>query len=400
MKRYFSKDYLIKALLLVSIMTIAIIGFNILNDLTGDFLSKVSQALKSVIYPFSIALILSFIVEPLAKIIDKKTFLNRTLSIMSSIALGIIAIVGILSFTVAFIIIQLDNLLTRLINTLDESAVEYLLEQVETFITSWSASINTEELFNQLQSGNLRLGDIGDFFSASFTAVINFASSFTHVMFTIVLTPVFMYFLIRDRTKIFTSIISIFPSTWVPHLRALGEDSNRVIKGYFMGHGLVMLFITLFFIISYTIMAIFIPNFTILHALLFAVIMGLFSILPYLGVWLSMAMPIVMLSMLHLTHGADTSIYLIGIALIFILNILEEIIESTLVQPNIFSKHVHIHPLAVLSSFIFFGGVFGLVGFILAVPIAGIIKATYQHFKYNQVSINKNEPSSKESTSS
>jgi putative permease len=274
------------------------------------------------------------------------------------------------------------------------------LEQVETFITSWSASINTEELFNQLQSGNLRLGDIGDFFSASFTAVINFASSFTHVMFTIVLTPVFMYFLIRDRTKIFTSIISMFPSTWVPHLRALGENSNRVIKGYFMGHGLVMLFITLFFIISYTIMAIFIPNFTILHALLFAVIMGLFSILPYLGVWLSMAMPIVMLSMLHLTHGADTSIYLIGIALIFILNILEEIIESTLVQPNIFSKHVHIHPLAVLSSFIFFGGVFGLVGFILAVPIAGIIKATYQHFKYNQVSINKNEPSSKESTSS
>lgn len=398
MNRYFNKDYLIKVLIIVSIVSIGLIGFSVLNALSGDFLGKVSQALKSVIYPFSIALILSFIVEPLARIIDKRSFLNRTLSIMTAIFLGIIAVVGILSFTIAFILVQLDNILTTLISTLDDGTVEYLLEQVETFVNSWSASINTEDLFKQIQSGNLKLADIGGFFTASFRAIFNFASSITHVLFTIVLTPVFMYFLIRDRTKIFTSIVSIFPATWQPHLKALGEDSHSVIKGYFTGHGLVMLFITVFFIISYSVMAIIIPNFTLLHALLFAIIMGLFSILPYLGVWFSMAMPVVMLTMLHLDHGEDTNIYIIGIALIFLLNIVEEIIESSLVQPNVFSKHVHIHPLAVLSSFIFFGGVFGLVGFILAVPIAGIIKATYQHFKYPKRAIEATKSNGSEKT--
>ncbi|MGM0436368.1 MAG: AI-2E family transporter [Bacillota bacterium] len=398
MNRYFNKDYLIKVLIIVSIVSIGLIGFSVLNALSGDFLGKVSQALKSVIYPFSIALILSFIVEPLARIIDKRSFLNRTLSIMTAIFLGIIAVVGILSFTIAFILVQLDNILTTLISTLDDGTVEYLLEQVETFVNSWSASINTEDLFKQIQSGNLKLADIGGFFTASFRAIFNFASSITHVLFTIVLTPVFMYFLIRDRTKIFTSIVSIFPATWQPHLKALGEDSHSVIKGYFTGHGLVMLFITVFFIISYSVMAIIIPNFTLLHALLFAIIMGLFSILPYLGVWFSMAMPVVMLTMLHLDHGEDTNIYIIGIALIFLLNIVEEIIESSLVQPNVFSKHVHIHPLAVLSSFIFFGGVFGLVGFILAVPIAGIIKATYQHFKYPKRAIEATKSNGTEKT--
>ncbi len=382
MNRFLNKHYLIKVLLIVSIFTVAVVGFRVLNELSGDFLGKVSTALKSVIYPFSIALILSFIVEPLANIIDKKTFLNRTLSIMSAIFLGIIGVVGILSFTIAFIIIQLDNIISVLLNTLNDSTEEYLLEQVETFVNSWSTSINTEELFKQLQSGNLKLSDMGGFLSTAFTAVINFTSSLSHILFTVVLTPVFMYFLIRDRSNIFTSMVSLFPKTWKPHIRALGEDSHGVIKGYFMGHGLVMLFITVFFLVSYALMAIVIPNFTLFHAVLFAVIMGLFSILPYLGVWISMAMPVVMLTTLHLEHGENTSIYLIGIALIFILNIVEEIIESSLIQPNVFSKHVHIHPLAVLSSFIFFGGVFGLVGFILAVPIAGIIKATYQHFKY------------------
>ncbi len=378
-----SKERLIKILLIVAIFTVALIGFNILNTLGGDFLSRVANAFRSVLYPFSIALILSFIVEPIAVMIDKKTFFNRTLSIITAIGIGILFVLTVLSFTVAFIVVQLDNILTILLSTLDSGIIEAILTQINVLIESWSHSINTQDLFELFQSGNFSLADISLFVVAAFEFLMNFTISLTHTIFTIVLTPVFMYFLIKDRSKIFAGMVSIFPKHWQPHLQALGDDSYKVIKGYFTGHGLVMLFITGFFIVTYSLMAIFIPNFSLYHALLFAIIMGLFSILPYLGVWISMAMPIVLLTTLHLEHGEGTYIYLIGIVMIFVLNIIEEIFESSLVQPNVFSRHVHIHPLAVLSSFIFFGGIFGLVGFILAVPIAGIIKAAYEHFKYD-----------------
>lgn len=393
MHSLFQKDVLIKALLMVATITVALVGIEALQSLSGDFLDKLVAAIKSVLYPFSIALILSFIVGPIAEFIDRKTFLNRTLSIITAIVLGILIVVGVLALTIAFIIVQLDNILSILLSSLESGTIREVLRDILSIINDWTTSIDTQELFEDIQSGDFSLSELGGFVRTALAAMVNLTSNITHVVFTIVLTPVFMYFIIKDRSKIFEGIVNAFPKKVKPHLVKLGHESHTVIMGYFKGHGLVMLFITVFFTVTYTILSLFIPHFTILHALLFAVVMGLFSIIPYLGVWISMSLPVVLLTMLHFDRTEDTYIYLFGIAMIFILNIIEEMIESSLIQPNVFSKHVHIHPLAVLSSFIFFGGVFGLVGFILAVPIAGIIKVTFRHFRGEDIPTEQKAPS-------
>jgi predicted PurR-regulated permease PerM len=96
-----------------------------------------------------------------------------------------------------------------------------------------------------------------------------------------------------------------------------------------------------------------------------------------------MAAPIVYLTTLHLEYGGpnDNNIYLIGIIAVLIANFIQAVLESSVIQPAVFSKQVHIHPLAVLSSFIFFGGIFGLPGFLLAIPIAGTIKVVILYYK-------------------
>ncbi|MFW6299146.1 MAG: hypothetical protein ACOC14_05640, partial [Bacillota bacterium] len=119
MNSLFKKDVLIKVLMTVSIITIALIGIEALGNLSGDFLDKLVAAIKSVLYPFSIALILSFIVGPIAEFIDRKTFLNQTFSIISAIVLGILMVVSVLAFTIAFIIVQLDNILSILLSSLE-----------------------------------------------------------------------------------------------------------------------------------------------------------------------------------------------------------------------------------------------------------------------------------------
>jgi len=380
MKKYFSKEQLIYALLVVSIITIVIIGIQAFEGLADGLVGNVSTAAKSVIIPFSLAFFLSFIINPLAVLLERKTFLNRTLSIIIAIAIGIIFIVTILGLTVSFIVIQLTSIISGLIENVDQTTISAFLNSVLDFINQITQPEAIESFFNEFNFSEFSFSEIGGFISSFFVGAANISSSAFHLVFTVILTPVFMYYLIKDRYLIFNSIANAFPKGINKHLKVLGPETDKVIRGYFLGHGLVMIFITVFFMITYSIMAIFIPNFNIFYALLFALVMGIFSILPYLGVWISMSMPIVMFLTLHLEHGDSTYIYLVGIALIFILNIVEEILESSLVQPNVFSKQVHIHPLAVLSSFIFFGGVFGLVGFILAVPIAGMIKVTFRYF--------------------
>jgi putative permease len=375
------KETLIKTLMIVSIVTVFIIGFTQFKSLTGDFLSNLYNAAKSVIIPFSIAFLLSFIVGPLAKLIEKKLKLNQSVSIIIAIAIGLILIVGLLSITVSFIIIQIGSMIVSISDQIDEGVLENILTQGVDLISQYFDTGTLSDYLNNLEQSNVNFQDIFDLAIGVFLFIFNITTSIIHFVFTIVLTPVFMYYLIKDREKVFTSIGKVFPKKSQRHLKVLAKESDTVIRGYFLGHGQVMLFITIFFMITYTILSFFIPNFSVIYAILFALVMGMFSIIPYLGVWISMSMPITLLLTLYLENGSDDWIYLIGIIMVLLLNVIEEMIESSLVQPRIFSHTVHIHPLAVLSSFIFFGGMFGLVGVILAVPLAGIIKSTYSYLK-------------------
>lgn len=391
MKKYFTKEQLIYILLTVSIITVAIIGLTQFRSLASQLLSNISSAATSVIVPFSLAFFLSFIIAPLARFIERKTKLNQTLSIITAITIGSLLIVSILSLTISFIVIQLSAILTSLIDMIDHDTVEAVIESVLAFTNQLVDPDVISDMIANFNFSELNLSEISGFFSSFILGVFSVSHSVISVIFTIILTPVFMYYLIKDRELIFTSIANVFPQSISKHLNKLGPETDKVIRGYFLGHGLVMLFITAFFIITYTILSFFIPNFSVAYAILFALVMGMFSIIPYLGVWISMSMPVVLFLTLHLDQDNGSLIYIIGIIMIFVLNIIEEILESSLVQPNVFSKQVHIHPLAVLSSFIFFGGVFGLAGFILAVPIAGMIKVTFKYFK----KLNKEKGTSK-----
>jgi len=394
MKNFFTKDRLYKILLIVSILTVALIGIRTLGALSSNLYSTLGGALRSVVLPFAIAFLLSFLLRPLARLIEEKTNLSTNISVIISMVIGILFVIGILSITMIFIVSQLVTVTVKLIDLLDNETFRSLIQSVITFVEQNINMDSFEDAFNRFQSIGITPETVFGLFGALLGGIRSVASTFVNVGFVIIMTPVFMFYLIRDREQVFNGILNAFPKKSQKHIKELGQRSDGVIRGYFVGWGFVMLFITIFFMITYSILSFFVPGFNIGYAILFALIMGVFSIIPYLGVWISMAMPIVLFLTLHFESADPGLTYIIAIAMILVLNIVEEIIESTLVQPNVYSKQVRIHPLAVLSSFIFFGAIFGLVGVILAVPIAGTIKVTIQYFRsLNQDETNDQKPS-------
>ncbi len=389
MQHFFSTKQLTRILIIVSIFTVGLIGINTLGELSTTFFSTLGSALLSVIIPFSIAFLLSFILTPLAEWIEEKTPLNKVLSVIAAITIGVLFVLGILSITLVFIISQMTNVLIKLLDMVDHGTLEMMIENMIVFLEDTLQFESVETLLENLEAYGLSFAVLSDFFRAFVSTLYAFTASVIRIGFIIVLTPVFLYYLIKDKTQVFNGIMYLVPNRLSKHLKTLGPESHGVIRSYFIGHGMVMIFITLFFMVTYSILSFFVPGFNIGHALLFALVMGLFSIIPYLGVWLSMSMPIVMFLTLHFDADDPGMIYIVAIVMIFVLNIIEEILESTLVQPNVFSRQVKIHPVAVLSSFIFFGALFGLVGFILAVPIAGTIKVSIRYVRH----LNQDNPS-------
>ncbi|MDD3128749.1 MAG: AI-2E family transporter [Candidatus Izemoplasmatales bacterium] len=381
MKKKLTKEQLIRILLIVSILSVTVIGIYFLGKISSGFFGVISQAAKSVIIPFSIAFLLSYLIAPLADFFEKKLKIKRSISIIFAIVIGMIFVLGLLSITLTFIITQLITVIVKLVDILDNETMRSFFDTIMQLIEKSIDFNNLISVVAEFEEYGLTTEVILNGFGTVFSSIKSGASALISIGFTFILTPVFLYYMVKDRLVIFDGILHVFPEKSQEHLKNLAIGSNKVIKGYFVGQGMIIIFITIFFTLSYVILSFFIPGFSILHALLFALIMGLFSIFPYIGVWISMAMPIMLFLTLHFEATDPGLVYIIGIIMVLVLNIIEQLLESTIIQPKAFSKQVQIHPLAVLSSFLFFGAVFGLVGLILAVPIAGTIKVVAKYFK-------------------
>jgi predicted PurR-regulated permease PerM len=48
-------------------------------------------------------------------------------------------------------------------------------------------------------------------------------------------------------------------------------------------------------------------------------------------------------------------------------------VDANLIQPQILGRHVRLHPVVVIVSFLFLGDLLGFVGLLLAIPVAAFL---------------------------
>jgi putative permease len=379
-----TKEKLQMVLLIVSILTISIVGLYVLNLWTESLLVRLGFAIGSVLTPFAIAFFLSFVIGPFSEWLQKHLKLSKTLAITMAIFIGILFAVLILITITVFLVTQMSMIISSLISLVDDQVIESLLTEVLNNFQNYFNSYSISEIIDELNNQGITFEKVFGLIGFVFIGFSNVFSSVFSGLFILVLTPVFLYYLIKEKTVIFEGIANVFPQKIKVHLTELGKRSDNVIKNYFIGQGKMMLFVAVFFMISYTILSLFIPNFNLSYGIIFGLLMGLLCVIPYLGVWLGMAAPIIFLITLHLEHGQSgtgLSVYIIAIIIILVINGIEQVIEMSLIQPKVFGDQVHIHALAVLSSFIFFGAIFGFAGVLLAIPIAGTVKVVFRYVK-------------------
>lgn len=378
------KDRLVKALIIVSITVLSLLGMYVLKLLAGQTMTNISNAFKSVFIPFSIAFFLSFIINPFSKLIENKLHLNRNLSIILSILVGLSLIIGLFVIVIVNLFTQMSSMFDSLISLIDANWITSIIDSVSSFLETYLSSQELTDLVSGLTTSGLSMDKIFDVFGQLLSFVSNLTTSIFQALMILILTPVFLFYLIKEKSYIFSGIKNIFPRKIQPHLEELGMRTETSVKNYLKGQGIMIGLIAVYFMVSLSILSLFVPNFSIQMAILFGLLMGLFNIIPYLGAWIGLAIPIVFLFTMHLEvlqTNEGKIIYIIAIVILLVLQIVEQAIESSIVSPLILGNKVQLHPLLVLSSLIFFGGVFGFVGVLLAVPLAATLKSSLEYFR-------------------
>ncbi len=102
------------------------------------------------------------------------------------------------------------------------------------------------------------------------------------------------------------------------------------------------------------------------HAIFFGILSGLLTIIPYIGIFIGAALPMVMALLTK-----DSLWYPAGVVIIFSF---VQFLEGNFITPRITGSKVSINALAAIIALLIGGKILGLAGMIFAVPALGIIR--------------------------
>jgi predicted PurR-regulated permease PerM len=168
----------------------------------------------------------------------------------------------------------------------------------------------------------------------------------------IVLTMTLFWLLSSQTLKVF--VVGLLPPAEQERWSAIIGEVSLAFGGYVRGTLISMIIIG-------TITGVGLALLGVPYALLLGVLAALTELLPYLGPWISGTVSVIMAL---IVIGPLKAVEVV------ILFILIQELEGNLVQPMVMSKSVHIDPLLVIVAVLVGISLLGIVGAVLAVPVA------------------------------
>jgi predicted PurR-regulated permease PerM len=189
------------------------------------------------------------------------------------------------------------------------------------------------------------------------------ASSVSEIFLTLSFIPFLVFFMLSWQDHVRSATVMLFSMENRNSAYVMLGLIARMIRSFIVGNFVIGVFLSAGSIALFGLIGL--PYFYFL-----GLISGFVSLIPYIGVLLAIFPPLVA-DLGHLTTGV--ALLIIGTVLglhLFGMNVL---------YPKILGKRLQLNPLAVTLSLLFWGWLWGAMGFVLAVPITGAFKIICDH---------------------
>lgn len=201
--------------------------------------------------------------------------------------------------------------------------------------------------------------DIGSLRQSVLSRSLVVGMSLLYLAVYLVLVPLMVFFMLRDKTTILTWLARFAPRDG-GLVSDVWDEVNRQLSNYVRGK---VLEIGIVWVVAYLL-------FTLLglkYAILLSALVGLSVLIPYIGAFV-MTIPVVLVAYSQWGFEAMTLYTLIAYTVL-------QMLDGNVLVPVLFSEAVNLHPVAIISAVLFFGGVWGFWGVFFAIPLATVVHA-------------------------
>jgi predicted PurR-regulated permease PerM len=309
---------------------------------------------KVVFIVIFVSMLLAFVLEPVTRLFERIR-LRRPVAALLAVMLLMVALYGIAYVSYNKAVSFANNLphYSREIKRITEKfrrQAQTIQQSTDQIFPGAAANKNTVTVKQESNWANTLFSNMGNA---------------TEIVFSASFVPFLAYFMLTWKEHSRRCSVMLFPmnmrSTAYATLTAIAE----MVRGFIVGNFLVGLFIGAISTAIFGLIGI--PYFYFI-----GFISGFLSLVPYLGVLLAVAPPV----LTGLGHVHPTSLLLVlatvlGLHL-FALNVL---------YPKFMGRRLQLNPLTVTLALLFWGWIWGAMGLILAIPMTAACKIVCDHIE-------------------
>ena len=369
MKNTFENKYVAWGVTIFSVFAALILLFFAIYR--WDYIFGFISTLFTILMPFIYGLAIAYLMNPVVKFFENKVFIKlikkfnknkkdrKRLARVLSLCTSTIIFFGVLITSVSFLIPEILK------------SIEMLVLNINTYLT------NSKELLIDLFGGssaikdfiNENYGEFSEFMKKSFNEGIfdnmmetlgNSIFGTLKFLYNLIIGYIIAIYILVDKEKFKAQskklLYTLFDYDRINIILENTRYTDKVFGGFFAGKLLDSLIIGIICFICMIIMGM--P-----YSLIVSVIVGVTNVIPYFGPFIG-AIPSAFLIFL-----VDPGKCLMFIIFIFIL----QQIDGNIIGPKILGSKTGLSSFWVLFSLLIFGGLFGMVGMLLGVPLFSIL---------------------------
>lgn len=347
------------------------------------------QAIE-ILLPFLVALIFAYILNPIVNFLSERLKLQRFGGLIAFYVLLVLFIAVLLIIVVPILYQQIRAAVEGITVTIPARVNEYLIahgldadgvwKELRDFLAMHG--FNLDELVGQAarsdtaataarQAASGGVAAIGGIFGFVLRTIGGVFSSIAFLSFVILIS----FYLVMDFAKLRGIMEVIVPDRYEDRFFTVLRKCDEAVGGFLRGQLISALLVGA--LVFLALLGLGLGK----YALLIAVIAVFGNLVPYLGPILSGAPAV--LYMLLSDRFAAWDDKLLWAAITAGAFIVIQQIDGFVFQPKIVGKRAQLHPVVVLVALVA-GSNFGIMGMIVAVPLASVIRVLFKEFFWDK----------------
>ncbi len=272
----------------------------------------------------------------------------------------LLAVISVFLITTVVIFFSLSVIIPKIIYQMNAISSSLDKENITTFMKGIEQQLNTYLPFIDSKNLITKINEVASsFLLGSINNLSDILTSIFSVLAISIIVPFMTFFLLKDKEKIIKGLINLMPnkyfemSYWI--IKKIGTQLGRYVRGWILDATFVGFSIA----IGLTILG-------IKNSIFIGLIAGVGHLIPYFGPVIG-GIPAITISLLQ--FGDFSRFPSIAILFLIIYSF-----DNGYVQPKLFSMATDFHPLLIIILILLGGQLLGVLGMLIAVPTATVIK--------------------------